>query len=352
MQKELTLDVVETLVPSGVFADGGVEDIVSKLELHVRGMKLDATTEKGRKHIKSVAYDVARSKTALDNMGKEVQKAAKLTVDRVNADRRIITTRLDNLRDEVKAPVVEFEQREAARVEGHQIAIRDIEALARFDFAPDEQTVASRLSELDRLYDRNFEEFKERAKVAFEQSSISLSAHIEAAKARRIQQEEAERQAAMAADEERKRLEAERIAREKRIAQEAAERSRIQAEQAAQVERDRLEREAQVAVAREQSAAQAMKEAQARAEREKVEAARRAEEEKARAVQAERDRLAAEKRQEAAEAKRRAADKAHKSAVNNAALLAIVDAGASEVLGKAIVKAIALGKVPHVSINY
>lgn len=352
MQKELTLDVVETLVPSVVFADGGVEDIVSKLELHVRSMVLDATTEKGRKHIKSVAYDVARSKTALDNMGKEVQKAAKLTVDRVNAGRRIITTRLDSLRDEVKAPVVEFEQREAARVEGHQIAIRDIEALARFDFAPDEETVSGRQSELERLYDRDFEEFKERAKVAFEQSSVSLSAHAEAAKARRIQQEEAERKAALAAEEERKRLEVERIAREERIAQEAAERSRIQAEQAAQAERDRLACEAQAAVARERAAAQAMKEAQARAEREKVEAARRVEEEKARAIQAERERVAEEKRQEEAEAKRRAADKAHKSAVNNAALLALVEAGASEGLGKAIVKAIALGKVPHVSINY
>ncbi|MGO2959303.1 MAG: hypothetical protein ACTIDN_09740 [Acetobacter sp.] len=352
MQKELTLDVVETLVPSVVFADGGVEDIVSKLELHVRGMVLDATTEKGRKHIKSVAYDVARSKTALDNMGKEVQKAAKLTVDRVNADRRIITTRLDNLRDEVKAPVIEFEQREAARVEGHQITIRDIEALARFDFAPDEETVSARQSELEHLYDRDFEEFKERAKLAFEQSSVSLSAHIEAAKARRNKQEEAERQAALAAEEERKRLEVERIAREERIAHEAAERSRLQAEQAAQAERDRLEREAQAAVAREQAAAQAMREAQARAEREKVEAANRAKEEKERAIQAERDRVAAEKSREEAETKRRAADKAHKSAVNNAALLAIVDAGASESVGKEIVKAIALGKVPHVSINY
>ncbi|MCI1437020.1 MAG: hypothetical protein LKI03_06390 [Acetobacter indonesiensis] len=88
----------------------------------------------------------------------------------------------------------------------------------------------------------------------------------------------------------------------------------MQTEQAAQAQRDRLEREAKAAIAREQAAAQAMKEA------------------KARAVQAERDRLAEEKRREEVEAKRRAADKAHKSAVNNAALLAIVDAGASESL--------------------
>ncbi|MCG4273931.1 coiled-coil domain-containing protein [Acetobacter senegalensis] len=352
MQKELTLDTVETLVPSIVFAEGGVEDVVSKLEAYVRALPLDATTEKGRKHIKSVAYDVARSKTALDNMGKEVQESARAIVDRVNADRRVVKARLDTLRDEVKAPVVEFEQREAARVEEHQIAIRDIEALARFDFAPDEETVSARQSELERIYGRDFEEFKERAKVAFEQSGVSLSAHAEAAKARRLQQEEAERKAVLEAEEAGRRLEAERIAREERIAQEAAERSRVQAEQAAQAERERLEREAQAAVAREQAAAQAMKEAQARAEREKAEAARRAEEEKERAVQAERERVAAEKRREEAEAKRRATDRAHKSAVNNAALLALVEAGASESVGKAIVKAIALGKIPHVSINY
>lgn len=352
MQKELTLDTVETLVPSIVFAEGGVEDVVSKLEAHVRALPLDATTEKGRKHIKSVAYDVARSKTALDNMGKEVQESAKAIVDRVNADRRVVKTRLDTLRDEVKAPVVEFEQREAARVEGHQIAIRDIEALARFDFAPDEETVSARQAELARLYARDFEEFKERAKVAFEQSNVNLSAHAEAAKARRIQREEDDRKATLAAEEERKRLEAERIAREERIAQEAAERSRIQAEQAAQAERERLEREARVAVAREQAAAQAMKEAQARAECEKIAAARRAEEEKERAVQAERERVASEKMRQEAEAKRRAADKAHKSAVNNEALKALVDAGVPDDLGKVVIKAIALGKVPHVSINY
>ena len=66
------LVTIDTLTPATVFVPGGVEAIVSKLETEVRSIKTDISTDAGRKEIASIAYKVARSKTALDDMGKNL----------------------------------------------------------------------------------------------------------------------------------------------------------------------------------------------------------------------------------------------------------------------------------------
>lgn len=352
MNKEITLDVIETLKPAVVFSAGGVEDIISKLEAQVRAIPLDVTTEKGRKHIKSVAYQVSRSKTVLDDMGKKVQEEARSVVDAVNADRRMISARLDALRDEVKAPVVAFEAREASRIESHQNAIRKIEFLARFDIEPDEDVISDRLSVLETYKGRDWQEFSARGAQACGDAERILKAHAIAAKVRREEREEAARQADIKAELERQRQEELQKEREEEIARKAAEDARREAERQAKAEQERIER-----------AKIAAEERAARAEREKIEAAKRAEEmriaaekkaerDRQAAVDAERNRIEAERFRVQQEAEQRAKDRTHKAKINGSILTALSSLGLPDDLGKAVITAIVQGKIPNVTINY
>lgn len=352
MTKEITLDVVETLTPAVVFAAGGVEDVISKLEAQVRAIPLDVTTEKGRKHIKSVAYQVSRSKTALDDMGKKVQEEARAIVDRVNAARRTVNARLDALRDEVKAPVVAFEAREAARIEAHQAAIREIEYLARFDVEPDESLVSDRLGALIAYKGRDWQEFSGRGAQAYADAERSLNSHAVAAKVRREEREEAERQAATNAELERQREEEARKEREAGIARKAAENALIEAERRAKAEQDRIEAEKRAAEERAVRAEREKADAVKRAEEARIAAEAKAERERQAAVEAERKRIEDEKRREQQEAERRARDRTHKAKINGGVLAALSGLGLSDELGKSVITAIVQGKVPNVTINY
>lgn len=352
MNKEITLDVIETLKPAVVFSAGGVEDIISKLEAQVRAIPLDVTTEKGRKHIKSVAYQVSRSKTALDDMGKKVQEEARSVVDAVNADRRMISARLDALRDEVKAPVVAFEAREASRIESHQNAIRKIESLARFDIEPDEDVVSDRLSVLETYKGRDWQEFSARGVQAYGDAERILKAHAIAAKVRREERQEAARQAAIKAELERQRQEELQKEREEEIARKAAEDARREAERRAKAEQERIERAKIAAEERAERAEREKIEAAKRAEEMRIAAEKKAERDRQAAVDAERNRIEAERFRVQQEAEQRAKDRTHKAKINGSILTALSSLGLPDDLGKAVITAIVQGKIPNVTINY
>lgn len=346
------LEVIQTLTPQIVFQKGGVEDIISKLERDVRAMPVDPTTEKGRKEIKSIAHKVARTKTGLDGMGKDVQAEAKAVVDRVNEDRRVIRVRLDALRDEVRAPVDEYEAREKERVEAHQSAIREIEYLASYDAEPNEELVRQRLDALAAFSGRDWQEFAARGAQAYGDAERNLNAHAVAAKARREAKEDADRIAAIEAEKRRVRQEEERKAREEEIARQAAETARIEAERRAKIEQDRVERERQAAIEQARRAEQQKIEAAKLAEEQRKAAEKKAEEDKQAAIIAERKRVEDEKRREQQEAERRANDRAHKAKVNGDALRALIALGLSDDQGKAVITAIVQGKVPNVILSY
>jgi hypothetical protein len=92
--------------------------------------------------------------------------------------------------------------------------------------------------------------------------------------------------------------------------------------------------------------------AQERAELAKVDAEERAKRAAEEATARERARIQEEERAAAAEAERRAKNLKHKKAVNNAALHDLTSLGLSDDHGKAVILAIAAGKVSHISITY
>lgn len=317
--------------------------------------KPDLSTEKGRKAIASLAFKVARTKTAIDDAGKKLNEEARARINAVDESRREIRTQLDALKEEVRRPLTEWEEAEKAREERARIELTAIREAGRVDIDDSAETVRERLSELEgRTIDEAL--FGDGTGVAKAALSDALAA-LRSAHERLVREEgeraELERLRAEAA--ERERQEQERLAAEaeaeRKAAAEKAERERVEA----------LQREAEArAKAEAEREAQEEREAAERAHAEALAAERRRAEEAERAAQAERDRIAREEAERAAAAEREAteqrareADRAHRGKVMGEAKAAIMEAGpVDEAVAKAIVLAIAAGSIPNVSIRF
>src|SRR5262249_26606591 len=118
----------EDLTPAQVFADNGADALLDKIEKDARSLVMDISTEQGRKDCASAAYKIARSKTFLDDMGKNLVAEWKAKASKVDAERKKIRDRLDTLKDEIRKPLTDFENSETARIEEHEKQIATIMA--------------------------------------------------------------------------------------------------------------------------------------------------------------------------------------------------------------------------------
>ncbi|MGJ4954596.1 hypothetical protein ACQR1H_03050 [Bradyrhizobium sp. HKCCYLRH2015] len=327
---------VPVITAETLFGTGQVETVLGAIETQARADVIDISTGAGRDAVKSLAYKIARSKTILDDMGKEHVAEIKKQAASIDAERRTIRDRLDALKDEVRKPVTDWEAAEQARISGHENTLVAIITGSAPTPGAGSAAVRARLDAVRCLATRDWEEFSERATTAVADATAKLSDELAAAEQRErdaaeleaLRREKAEREAHDIAEK------AQREAQERaeRECQAAAELERQRAEQAEQWKREAEER---ARIAAEQAAARAV-------EQERLRVA----EEKARAELAERRR---------AENKRRR-EKVH-AAVKET--LAVIVGEHSEAAGpaatqaaEAIVDAIAAGTIPHVSINY
>jgi hypothetical protein len=344
----------------------GVRQIIDRLREEVKSVVPDVTTAKGRKEIASLAHKVARSKTTLDGLGKELVAGIKEKAKVIDASRKIARDELDALKAEVRKPLDDWESAEAARVEQHErgiAVIREYGQAGQF-LDMDSELLKRNLAELEAIeLGDHWEEFAAEAESVKAQSVINLTQRIAEAERREADQAELERlrkEAAEREEAERKaKAEQEQKERDERLQREAAERAvaeekrkaeeaekaRIAAEQekarqAAEAERQRIEDQARKDAEH--------KAAIERAEREKQEAIRKAED----AAEAERRRIAHEAEQKRLEDEARAADIEHRRTINNAAVASLVKSGISEDCAKSVVTAIAKGDVDHVKIQY
>lgn len=358
VQAESTdLVILDKLTPAVIFAPGGVNDVLEKIAKEVRSQQTDISTKSGRDAVASLAYKVARSKTALDKMGKELGETHYKSWKAITAERSRIETELDALRDEVRKPLTDWEDAEKDRLAGHEAAIAEITRIGTID-QPDPRSLflQDRLTELAKLAPRDWQEFAKRAEIATAEATQRLNDRLQAAQKREAEQAELER------------LRAEQIAREQKerddkIAAEAAERARVEAEAKAkkeadaaaaraETERQRVEQERAAAVARAEKAEADKKAAAAKAEQDAKDAAEAAERNRLAAIEAERKRVADEAAKVAAETAKRNANTAHKSKINTEVLAALVAIGLDAALGKAVITAIIKGEVPHTTIAY
>ena len=92
-----------------------VQKILAQIEARAKAEIPDLSTAKGRAAIASLAHKVARSKTFLDDLGKDLVAEWKKQASDVDALRRIIRERLDGLKVEVRAPLDQWEEAEKER---------------------------------------------------------------------------------------------------------------------------------------------------------------------------------------------------------------------------------------------
>jgi len=332
-------------------AANGLDPYLQQIRAEIDAFVPDVSTKKGRDAIASIAHKVARSKTALDNVGKELVAELKEIPKKIDAERKRVRDTLDAWRDEVRAPLNEWEQAEAGRVAGHARRLEELRTLDTEDrTAAEIASVISLIEEVE--IGPEWEEFEAEAHRVKAATLTTLQLALTKRQAYEAEQAELERLRAEAAQREQKE-------REERIARDAVEQAQREAEQRAQAERDAAaKREADAKAAAERRELELKLQAE-QAEREKLEAQQRAEqaerdaaERAERAAAAERQRQADEQARIEAEAKAREADIAHKTAVLTSIKEAFMRAGVTEEQAKAIINMIRKGEVPSVSITY
>ncbi|MFL9618251.1 hypothetical protein [Klebsiella pneumoniae] len=323
MSEIMDLVVIEKKNAMAVFTNNDqLDPLIEAIEKEARSLVPDVTTKKGRDAIASMAHKVARSKTYIDNAGKDLVAELKALPKQIDESRRVVRERLDALKDEVRRPLTEWEaEQERIKAEEAMNALH-AEALAMNE-------------DFDRQLEARIESDHEMALLmndAFDREQAEKKA-------------EAERQ---------------RIAREEEIKRQAEAKAKREAAEQAQ-------REIDAAAAREREAILAKE----LAEREQREAAERAEREKQAAVEAERrkaqeeaDRIRreaeqreqaslAEERRKADEQARREADVKHRKAVGTEIVKALL-ANTSLTRDQAIevLTAVKDGRIPHTGISY
>lgn len=326
----------------------------------------DVSTAKGRDAIKSAAYKIVRSKTAIDAAGKALNESAREQINKVDAARREIREKLDALAAEVRQPLTDWETAEKAREDAAEALFTRLKAAAVVGLDDTSAGVTERLAELGAIAidAETYGDFAEAAREALTKTTADLAVAVE--RLTRAEAERAELEQMRAAEAQRQaqaeaaRLEAERQEQEREA---AAERER-QAEAARAAEAERVaqaaetarleavaEAERQLAAAEEKAAAERRTLEEAHAEE-----LRRVEQ----AAQAERDRAAAEAKRKADEeaATARAevahqADRDHRSQVMGAAKTALMEIeGVGEFEAVAIVRAIVAGAIPAVTLQF
>lgn len=323
MSEVMDLVVIEKKNAMAVFTNNDqLDPLIEAIEKEARSLVPDVTTKKGRDAIASMAHKVARSKTYIDNAGKDLVAELKALPKQIDESRRVVRERLDALKDEVRRPLTEWEAEQerikaeeamnALHVEALEMNIKfDQELAAKFE-ADHEMALL-----MNDAFDREQAEKKaeaERWRIFREEEMVRRAQE----KARREAAEQAQREIDAAAAREREAILAkERAEREQREAAERAEREKQAAVEAerrkAQEEADRIRREAE---------------------------------------QREQARLAEEKRK-ADEQARREADVKHRKAVGVEVVKALM-ANTSLTRDQAIevLTAVKDGRIPHTGISY
>lgn len=374
----------------------GYEDIYKKLEAERADVPNTVETKADREKIKSLAYKISQTKVALKKRTIGMIEDHKSIVKAVTSERTAMESKMDAWRDEVRAPLTEWEEADKARVQKVEDAFNFIHGIKSnphdgVDYADMTSDQISALSEKIKstmpadveLFDELAEKYdglaaqtildlneradrlkdQEAERAELEKMRAEKAAREEADRIAAEEKAEADRIAALKAEQAKRDAEAEarakaaaaeELEREKQRADEAEERrkqieaSRIAYE--AEEKKRRDEADAREAAERERFAAEAEKKRLA-----DIEAERMASEARARqAVEDERERAAEVERQRVIAEEKRLADEKHVDAINTAIkqALSLTTPGATMFDIDSIVSAIAAGKIPHVKITY
>jgi hypothetical protein len=197
--------------------------ILGKVKAHVP----DTSTKKGRDEIKSLAFKIARTKTTLDQQGKDLTEEWRDNTKKVNETRNKIKARLEELQASVRKPVDDWEGAEEARVQALKDRFAALDAARADANCPPEQ-IAAVLAEIEATeIGDDWQEYCDEAAIAKDRAVNSLRQYLAAAEKREADARELEELRALKAKKEEE-------DRQRREAEEAAEKLRERAVKARQ----------------------------------------------------------------------------------------------------------------------
>lgn len=335
----MTDEIIDASQKTAVVACEPFYAQLAELEKDNSALAFNYESKQGNKEARSHVNKLRLTSGALERT-RVAEKAESLRIGRaIDSEAKEIKVRIEAMIDVHQVKLDEIEQREKDRI----AAIRErLDALAIVHADADAANLRFHIETLEAVsIDEKWAEFVVEAKqvkdAALAKHSELLDTRIkadaEAAELERLRAEEQirvqkaydEAIAAAAVEQEKKRAQA--------AEQAAAEREQELRQQAENAERRRIEQEEQ-------------------SKRDAAAAAERAENARLQAIQDEKDRVAREKAIAEQAAAERAANTAHLKKINGAALAALVAGGIDEEVSKAVIKLIAQGKIPAVTIEY
>lgn len=347
--------------------ENGIKDLVASIKADVQSEVPDLTSVKGRKRITSLCHKVAQSKVFMDAVGKKLNESARAQIAIIDEQRRFIKKELDQVRDDYKQPLIDWQATEDERLQKHQDAMA-VFAVIQVNPTMSSETITAIMDVAKgTTIDDSWEEFQALAKEAQEEAlahwandlGIAKDREEQAAKIKRLEAEAEER----AREDEQDRI--------KRQAKETARRDKEEAERVkaaeAKAEYARKKEAAKAEELRLKEAAEAEKKHQEELERTRIEAketakreaeeaaTRKAEEHKREmaaakqreddAAENERQRLADERASEKRARKKREADTAHRKRI-----LGEIGKAMAPIPREQIPEALVDGRIPYVRV--
>lgn len=280
-------------------------------------VEVDLSTDKGRKAHKSFCFRIRKTKARIDDVRKDLTEDMRKKIAAINARGGDMVERLEELHDEVRKPLTEWEEAEKLRVETIRNTIEEARALGQVRFGETSQQIQERMNRLP-THDLDwYAEFKDEAdlviQAAFNGLTIAKTAALNAEK------EAAEREAERAELARLKKAEEERLAKER--AEEEARKEEEARRLQAQIEADKKVAAERAAMERQQAELQRQLDEANRKAEEAEKAAKEAQERAERAAEDERRRHAEERAAEErrAEEERGAAEREAKQLATDAA---------------------------------
>lgn len=359
MTEQNELVVIKPANIPALFQKDGCDPIIEGLKKEAAKFKGDVTTAKGRKEIASFARRFSTAKVYLDGLGKALSDELRDKIAPINGERNKIETCCNELRDEVRKPLTDWEDAEKERVADIEARIQDIKDYLDSDLIPfvTSEAVKQAIDKIKMIVvDDSFDEFE----LAATKAKATVLEQLEA---KFIVLQNAEKEKAEAERLEKERLEKEQKEREEKIAKEAAEQATKDAEENAakeaeekerkeKEERERLEKEKLQLQLGKEKAEREKKEAEDRAKQEKKEAAEQAEKEQREAVEKEKQRQADQIKADEEADEKRQANKRHRNKIHKEAKASMLENGISEEDATIFVTMVKDGLVKHIKIDY
>lgn len=353
MSTDLTVlpEVTETNAVT-VFKPEGTDPIIEGVKQLMEEFKLNPPsliTKAGRAKYKSFASDIARSKTHVEKIGRKLASDTLLKAEDIIAQDKAIraevirfTKQMDALRDEAKAPAIQWELADAERKHKHETELERLQSLKRSGNEYN-QPQSSDTLKMNLEFAKSVDLSKESCQEYQDEYTDLINEAIELLTNDFIPTAE-----------KRENDEAELIAlRQQQQQQEAINKANEQARiDKLKAEQSQKDAELRVEQMEKQRVIDAENAELRRIEDEKQAELRAIEREKQAAIDTE-NRLKADALEKEKAMRQRAANQEHKKAFNREALAAIMEAsGITQEQGIEVLKAIINEQVPHLTMSY